>query len=172
MQLGLSESARVTTVDEARYRINKPNSRPRSSRIIALDATGERVLKSLAGMAWNDAKFLKYVRARPATDQLASLPVDAVLKDLDGNETSLNAEVAGADVTMMLIGSGSPAGAAEVVGNCCFVHGKLATGIVLNAGEGGADLAATLKAIRPYAAMLVVSTAEDYVAEILTSLRV
>ena len=45
MQLGLSESARATTAEEARFRINYPNSRPRKSRVIALDKTAEELRK-------------------------------------------------------------------------------------------------------------------------------
>lgn len=171
MQLGLSESARVTTAEEARFRIGYPNSRPRVSRIIALDRQSMAALAALKDRPWTGARFLRYVQSRPGSASLPSLPVDALLEDVDGRQASLSDEIANADVVVMVTTAGAAPSAAEVVGNTCFVHGKRATGMVLTAGESGEELAKTLKAMRPYAAMLVVSTGEDYVAEMLSALR-
>ena len=38
----LSESARMTTAAEARFRIDDPNSKPRADKVIALDPPSER----------------------------------------------------------------------------------------------------------------------------------
>lgn len=171
MQLGLSESARATTAEESRFRIGYPNSTPRVSRIIALDARSHAALSSLQHHAWNGARFLRYVKSRPGSTSLPSLPIDGILEDGDGNETSLVKEVADADMIIMVSTAGTAPGAAEVIGNACLVHGKRATGMVLTSGENGEDLARTLKAMRPYAAMLVVSTGEEYIAEMLSALR-
>ena len=43
-----SESARMTTAQEARFRIEAPNSKPRAVKVIALDAPSEGVVKKLA----------------------------------------------------------------------------------------------------------------------------
>ena len=40
-----SESARMSSAAEARYRIDAPNSKPRSVKVIALDTPSERVIK-------------------------------------------------------------------------------------------------------------------------------
>ena len=53
-----SESARITTRAEARYRIEAPNSQPRTVKVIALDAASEPVVKRLAQLPWNRATFL------------------------------------------------------------------------------------------------------------------
>ena len=53
----LSESARATSAAEARFRINDPNSRGRTVKVIALDALSERVAKQLASRPWNSASF-------------------------------------------------------------------------------------------------------------------
>ncbi|TCR95150.1 3-methyl-2-oxobutanoate hydroxymethyltransferase [Rhizobium sp. BK418] len=174
MQLGLSESARATTAEEARFRINYPNSRPRKSRIIALDKTAEATLERLAvGYAGGHAHFLRYVEAKPVSDSLKMLPVDAVLEDLSGKRTALVDEIADADVIVMLTTAGSSAEAAEVIGNACFVRSKMTTGLVVSSAEVPAlDLARTLTAMRPFAAMLVISNGDDYVAEMLSALRV
>ena len=43
-----SESARVASAAEARFRIDAPNSRPRAVKVIALDRESEAVVKRLA----------------------------------------------------------------------------------------------------------------------------
>jgi hypothetical protein len=174
MHLGLSESARVTTAEEARFRINYPNSRPRKSRIIALDKAAEGTLERLAaGYAGGNAHFLRYVEAKPVSDSLKMLPVDAVLEDLTGKRTALVDEIVDADVVVMLTTAGSAAEAAEVIGNACFVRSKMTTGLVVSSADVAAlDLARTLTAMRPFAAMLVISNGDEYVAEMLSALRV
>ena len=171
MQLGLSESARATTAEQSRFRIGYPNSKPRVSRIIALDQHSLEALTALKDLPWNGARFLRYVRTKPGSTSLPSVTVDAVLEDVDGGEASLMREVAAADMIVMVSTAGTAPEAAEVIGNACLVHGKRATGMVLTSGESGAELARTLTAMRPFSAMLVVSTGEEYIAEMLAALR-
>ncbi|NLS04244.1 hypothetical protein HGP14_12855 [Rhizobium sp. P32RR-XVIII] len=174
MQLGLSESARATTAEEARFRVNYPNSKPRKSRIIALDAEGLEALEKLtSASSWPGAHFLRYVEAKGASDSLHMLPVDAVLEDRDGKRVNLADEIADADVIVMVTTAGASAEAAEVIGNACFVRSKMTTGLVLNSTDVPAeDLARTLTAMRPFAAMLVISKGDEYVPEMLSALRV
>lgn len=173
MQLGMSESARFSSAEEARFRISYPNSRPRKSRIIALDAASFEALRELAGREWNDAHFLGYVETKPVSDRLHMLPVDAVLEGLDGKRVNLVDEVADADVIVMVTTAGATAEAAEVIGNACFVRNKLPTGLVLSAPEVPYEvLSRTLINMRPFAAMLVISNGVEYVSEMLSALRV
>ncbi|WFU51422.1 hypothetical protein [Sinorhizobium terangae] len=173
MQLGLSESARFATAEEARFRIEYPNSSPRKSRVIALDEPSLALLSTLADMSWSGAHFLRYVGAKGATDSLHMLPVDAVLEDLEGRTVSLADEIADADIIVMITTAGTAADAAEVIGNACFVRNKLTTGLVRNADSVSAeDLARTLTTMRPFAAMLVISNGDEYVGEMLSALRV
>ena len=60
-----SESARMTTRAEARYRIEAPNSQPRTVKVIALDSASEPVVKRLAQLPWSRASFLT-ASAQPA----------------------------------------------------------------------------------------------------------
>ena len=53
----LSESARMASAAEARFRIDAPNSKPRSVKVIALDRPSERVIKPLSEQLSN-ATFL------------------------------------------------------------------------------------------------------------------
>ncbi|WP_395448925.1 hypothetical protein ACHMW7_03140 [Aminobacter sp. UC22_36] len=173
MQLGMSESARFSTAEEASFRIGYPNSRPRKSRIIALDPASLATLRDLAGRAWNDAHFLRYVEPKPLSDSLHMLPVDAVLEDLDGKRVNLADEIGDADVIVMVTTAGATAEAAEVIGNVCYVRNKLTTGLVLSSPEVQTEvLARTLASMRPFAAMLVISNGAEYVGEMLSALRV
>src|ERR1700760_3523312 len=47
-----SESARMSSAAEAKFRIDKPNSQPRAVKVIALDAPSERIVKELAQAPW------------------------------------------------------------------------------------------------------------------------
>jgi len=173
MQLGMSESARFSTAEEARFRINYPNSRPRKSRIIALDAAGLEALRRISAQWSSDgAHFLRYVEPKSPTESLKMIAVDAVLEDTNGNRVSLIDEVADADVIVMVTTAGSSAEAAEVIGNACFVRSKMTTGLVLGSKEASPlELAVTLTAMRPFAAMLVISNGDEYVVEMLSALR-
>ena len=53
----LSESARMASAAEARFRINAPNSKPRNIKVIALDRPSEGLVKHLAQLHWNSASF-------------------------------------------------------------------------------------------------------------------
>ena len=59
-----TESARMSSAAEARYRIDAPNSKPRSVKVIALDHPSERVVKDLAERKWNNASLLHRVGIR------------------------------------------------------------------------------------------------------------
>jgi len=52
-----SESARMTTAEEARFRIDYPNSKPRAVKVVALDPPSEEVVKRLAKHPWKQATF-------------------------------------------------------------------------------------------------------------------
>ena len=102
MQLSLSESARATTAHEAKFRIDYPNSLPRASSIIALDGGSLEALKAITGQPWSGARFLRYVKSKPGSETLPSLPVDAVLEDTAGNGATLSEEIDRADVIVMV----------------------------------------------------------------------
>src|SRR3974390_2253199 len=53
-----SESARMSSAAEAKFRINRPNSQPRAVKVIALDPQSERIVKDLAQSQWQRATFL------------------------------------------------------------------------------------------------------------------
>jgi hypothetical protein len=59
----LSESARVTTAQEARFRIQTPNSKPRAVKVIALDGEAARLVDEISKQPWNGAAFFAVLRA-------------------------------------------------------------------------------------------------------------
>src|SRR5207237_7249507 len=52
-----SESARMSSAAEARFRIDYPNSQPRVVKVIALDQASEQVVKRVAERSWQRASF-------------------------------------------------------------------------------------------------------------------
>jgi hypothetical protein len=170
MQPGRNESAIMTSAEQARFRINRPNSRPRATLVIALDARGAAALAALKDRSWNGAKFLRYDEARGASQHLPSLRIDATVQDEAGNKLSLMKELAGVDTVIMLTATDA-AEAAEIIGNACAARGIAATGLVLVSDEGAEALGQIVATLRPHTAMLVVSSSEDYAAEMLSALR-
>jgi len=71
----------------------------------------------------------------------------------------------------MLTASDAAAEAAEIIGNACAASGIATTGLVLVPAAGGEALGRIVAAMRPHTAMLVVSSGEDYVGEMLSALR-
>lgn len=171
----ISESARAASAAEARFRLDAPNSRPRSTRIIALDPAAERAIGSIADGGWAGARFLTLVATTPAGDGLEGVPIDVTLRDIDGREAMLAETLAAADAVVMIAGSAAGAGAAAVIGGACSARGILATGLVVESadagGDGGGDAERALRSLRPHAAMLVVASGAEYIPEMLSALR-
>jgi hypothetical protein len=171
MQPGRSESAIMTSAEQARFRINRPNSRPRSTCVIALDECSAAALAALKDRPWNGARFLRYAGVRKASEHLPSLRIDATLQDEAGNKHSLMKALTGVDIVIMLTATDAAAEAAEIIGNACAARGIAATGLVLVPTAGAEALSRMVAAMRPHTAMLVVSSGEDYVSEMLSALR-
>ena len=171
MQAGRSESAIMASAEQARFRIDRPNSRPRVTCVIALDERSARALSTLKGRSWNGAQFLRYAGARRASEQLPSLRIDANLENEAGDRLNLMKALTGVDSVIMLTAGDAAAEAAEMIGNACAARGIAATGLVLAPAAGGDALSRIVAAMRPHTTMLVVSSGEDYVGEMLSALR-
>jgi hypothetical protein len=166
----LSESARAASAAEARFRINEPNSRPRAVKVIALDPVSETVAKRLAGGNWSNATFMTAF-ATPLS-QGAGFSMQGWLSDLAGQTKDLVAEIDTADLVVMLATPGQDAQAASIIGEACSVKRVMTTALVLSAKSvSDAALSQTLAQLRPWALMLVIASAEEYIADMLTALR-
>ncbi len=167
----LGSCAKAATTAEARFRVDYPNSRQRASRIIALDEASASMMAPIAAAPWNGARFLTYVSKTAGAKGLDSLPVDASLRDADGDAVRLSDELADADVVVMIAAAGGAPDAAAVIGNACFVRAIMTTALIVASPGDRGKVERTVAALRPYAAMLVVSTGEEYIAAMLTALR-
>jgi hypothetical protein len=167
----LSETARMTTAAEARFRIDAPNSKPRHVKVIALDPASELVVKHLAQLRWNNASFFTasaFAGAPPGR----GFSMQGWLSDLAGRTKDLIDEVASADLVVMVATAGENAPAATLVGEACSLKRVNTTGLILG-GVSAADemLSKTLSQLRPWSLMLVIANGEDYIEDMLIALR-
>jgi len=164
------ESARATSAAEARYRIDAPNSQPRTVKVIALDAAAERVVKRIAKRPWRQATFFTSVADDGAPRGTWSM--QAWLGDVAGRAMNLLEEMASADLVVMVAAGGGSPPVASVIGEACALNSVMTTALIVAAqGQSDAALARTLAALRPYASMLVVAEGDDYIEAMLEALR-
>ena len=165
-----SESARMSSAAEARYRIDAPNSKPRVVKVIALDHPSERVVKSLSQQKWQNAAFFTASAFGDAPRQGESFA--GWLSDVAGRTKNLVDEVNSADLVVMVSTAGENAGAASIIGEACSLKRVMTTALVLGGANISDDvLSRTLSQLRPWSLMLVIASAEEYIADMLTALR-
>jgi hypothetical protein len=167
----LSESARMSTAAEARFRIDAPNSKPRHVKVIALDPASEALVKRLAERQWNTASFFTasaFAGAPPGR----GFSMQGWLSDLAGRTKDLIDEVNGADLVVMVATAGESAQAAALIGEACSLERVNTTGLILG-GASATDemLSKTLSQLRPWSLMLVIANGEDYIEDMLIALR-
>jgi hypothetical protein len=165
-----SESARMSSAAEARFRIDAPNSKQRTVKVIALDQPSERVIKELAQRTWNRATFFTASAFGGAPREGESFA--GWLSDLAGRTKDLIDEVDTADLVVMVAAAGESAQAASIIGEACSVKRVMTTALVLGSSDVPDEaLSKTLSHLRPWALMLVIASAEEYIADMLTALR-
>jgi hypothetical protein len=167
-----SESARMSSAAEARFRIDAPNSKPRAIKIIALDQPSERVVKRLAQSAWSQASFFTASAFSGAPHKGESFSMTGWLSDIAGRTTDLINEVESADLVVMVATAGESAAAAAIIGEACSAKRVNPTGLIIG-GPGASDeaLSKTLAQLRPWSLMLVIASGEDYIEDMLVALR-
>ena len=146
----LSESARMSSAAEAAFRLQAPNSMPRTVKVIGLDAASEDVVRRLAASSWNQATF--YTAATFTRN----------LRD----------EVATADLVVMVATPGGGASAASLIGEACSQKRVMTTALIVGAtAASDTALAKTLAQLRPWSLMVVIANADDYIEDMLSALR-
>jgi len=167
-----SESARMASAAEARFRIDAPNSKPRAIKVIALDRPSDRVVKRLAQATWNQASFFTASAFAGTPQGTGSFSMTGWLSDVAGRTTDLVNEVDGADLVVMVATAGENASAAAIIGEACSVKRVNTTSLIV-AGAAASDeaLAKTLAQLRPWSLMLVIASADDYIEDMLRALR-
>lgn len=167
-----SESARMTTAEQARFRINHPNSKARSVKVVALDAPSEVVVKRLAQGQWQNATFLTALRFDGAPRSGQGWNMKDWLSDLAGRTKDLVDEVATADLVVMVATAGGKANAAAVIAEACNVRKVMTTALIIGSeSKSDEELSKTLASLRPYASMLVIAGNDDYIEAMLVALR-
>ena len=148
-----SESARMSSAAEARFRVDLPNSRPRALKVVALDARSEPVVDDLAHRRWNGAAF--FTAAAFTSDP-----------------ARLREEIDTADLVVMVATAGSHSGGVALIGEACSRRRVTTTGLVVCDEEtSDEDLSETLSRLRPWMLMLVVASSRDYIEDMLFALR-
>jgi hypothetical protein len=165
-----SESTRMSSAAEARYRINAPNSLPRATKVIALDQKSEHLVKRLAQERWNGATFFTATAFASTPRKGESLA--GWLSDLAGRTKNLVDEVNTADQVVMVATAGENVAAASLIGEACSLKRVMTTALITgSAGKSDESLSKTLAQLRPWALMLVIASADEYIEDMLTALR-
>lgn len=168
-----SESARVTTASEARYRVQYPNSQKRAVKVIALDAASAALVDEIAREPWNGATFFTSLSFSADSEPGATAPgLGAWLQDLAGRTMELVSEIETSDFIVVVSAAGEDARAVSVIADACTLHHKSLVALVVpQPGASDADVAASMSHLRPYARMLVIASGADYITAMLTALR-
>jgi hypothetical protein len=163
-----SESARASGAAESRFRIDAPNARPRAVKVVALDRPSQAVVERLGQERWNGASFFT-ASAFSAESQASG---QAWLSDLSGGTKHLLEEIRSSDLMVMIASAGEDVPVAALIGEACSIECVTTTALIIG-GPAATDqeLARTLAQLRPWALMLVVASAEEYVADMLGALR-
>jgi hypothetical protein len=167
-----SESARMSSAAEAKFRISSPNSKPRAVKVIALDSQSEHIVKDLAQSQWQAATFLTASSFSGAPPKGEKFSMGGWLADLAGRTKNLVDEVNSADLVVMVATAGQSAAAAAIIGEACSVRHVMTTALILG-GNGSSDetVSKMLAQLRPHVMMLVISSADEYIKDMLTALR-
>jgi hypothetical protein len=167
-----SESARMASAAQAKFRIDQPNSRARAVKVIALDRPSERVVKELAQSQWQGASFLTATAFSGAPKQGERFCVNGWLNDLAGRTKDLIDEVNSADLVVMVATAGENAAAAAIISEACSHNHVMTTALILGSATSSDEtLSKMLAQLRPYAMMLVIASADEYIKDMLTALR-
>lgn len=156
----LSESARMSSAAEARFRIPAPPPTARAVTVIALDPASGDLVERLAQRPWTRTTFLP------------PPPVTRAGRAGGSDLGALDARLGGADLVVLVVAAGAEAPAAAPIGEACSDRGVTAATCVVGArGAGDEALSRTLAQVRPWSQMVVVANDDDYVEDILRSLR-
>ncbi|HEY5619376.1 MAG TPA: hypothetical protein VIK60_15660 [Vicinamibacterales bacterium] len=149
----LSESARMSSAAEARFRMPAPASVSRVVKVVALDRACDHVVERLAEGSWSGVTFFP---ASAVADRAAPLVED----------------IATGDLVVMVAAVGADASRAALIGKACSdrrVH--TATFVVRAASASDEALSKTLAQVRPWSLMVVIVGDDNYVEDILRSFR-
>jgi hypothetical protein len=156
----------MSTTAELRFRVQAPNSKPRVTAVIALDRPGETFVRRLSQDHWNRATFLKPSGDDPSGE-------GGWLTTFDDRRTRIVDEVQAADQVIMVATAGGHAHATAAIGRACSLERVTTTALIVGAADASDDeVSRTLAQLRPWSLMVVIASTDDYVADMMTALRV
>jgi hypothetical protein len=161
----LSQCARAATAEEARFRVDYPNSAPRRIKVIALDRQAEQLVRRLAEQDWNGAAFMT------TAGEGTSRSVRDWLSTLAGEAVNLFDQIGAADLVVTVSTAGKSADDAAIVAEACAIHKVTMTSLMIGEATSAPLLPPTMMPLRAHASMLVVASGEEYVEAMLTALR-
>jgi hypothetical protein len=166
MDAAVSTSARATTAGEARYRLDYPLAPARAPRVIALDRGADAIVRRVAALPWDSARFYLSTGA-PTSDGNGGDPDDLWLKEAAGLDARLSDVLAGVDAVIMVATNDEGASTAALVGAACTDRAIMSAGIIV--GEHVVDR--TVAALRPHARILLVSEDQGDLDALLLAVR-
>ncbi|MET7861637.1 3-methyl-2-oxobutanoate hydroxymethyltransferase [Streptomyces sp. NPDC005318] len=156
-QSGLvSSCARAATAEEAAFRIDYPLAAARNTRVVALDAAAEEIVRRVSQTQWAQARFYS------AVDPGHSLVT------MSGKTVPLAGELEDSNTLVLVSSSGDNAQAAATIGAACLVRGIMMAGLVVTPGQ---LTSVALSTLRPHARILLVPAEEDDLFELLRATR-
>jgi hypothetical protein len=166
-----SESTRAASREEARFRIDYPNSQPRAVKIMALDARAGALADRLVEADPRRRKLDLSTSARPGDGGVPALK--EWMSGFAGRARTLIADIAPGDLVVVIATAGEDAEPAALIGEACRHRGVPITALIVDSdARSDAELSLSLSQLRPYAAMLVVVRGDEYVDAMLAALRV
>lgn len=161
----LSESTRMSSAAEARFRVQASPSMSRALNVIALDPACDGVVARLATHSWNGVAFFPASALRETAQTSSAAAAGHRIG-------SLLEEMAAADFVVMIASSGGDAQGASLIGEICSLQRVTTTTLVVHAAPATDEtLSKTLAQVRPWSLMVVVVSDESYVESILRSFR-
>ena len=168
----LSESARMASAHEARFRVDYPNSTPRTVKVVALDEPSKALVDEVSRLPWNRASFFTSMTFEGRSPRAEDSSIKAWLNDLAGHTKDLIAEIEDADFVVMVANAGEDAQGASVIGEACAARNVTTIGLIVQSpGTSDEELSRTLGHMRPFAKMLVIASGREYIEVMLTALR-
>ncbi|MEU4481089.1 hypothetical protein AB0F68_23980 [Micromonospora sp. NPDC023966] len=153
---GVSACSEATTAREAAFRIDYPLAAARNTRVVALGAEAERIVRRASELEWGQARFYSVVD--PGHTLVAMTGESVPLADaLEDSNTVVMVSVDGANVE-----------AVGTIGAACKVRGIMTAGLVV---APGALTSEALFHLRPHARILLVPAEEDDLTELLRATR-
>jgi len=153
--------ALAASAKESRFRIDAPVTETRLAAVVALDSLAKELVGSCADACSVRARLLQVGKNR--SDDLA-------LEALEGHPSNPGATLEGVELAVLVASSDDASGPAARIGEYCETHAITTAGVV--ARLGGRSVTKTVRALRPWVSLLLVSDDGSDLQDILNALRV